>query len=88
LGVTLVVFTAFSLVLARSIAKPLEKLTETARRIARGDLSARSKARAAGGTGLGLNLCQRIVEAHGGEIEAERRSGGGLTVRISFLIHG
>jgi len=35
-----------------------------------------------GGTGLGLSICKGIVEAHGGMIKAENRSGGGLVMRI------
>jgi two-component system sensor histidine kinase KdpD len=40
----------------------------------------------AGGTGLGLSICKGIVEAHGGEIIAKNRSGGGLLVVITLPI--
>ena len=36
----------------------------------------------AGGTGLGLSICKGIVEAHGGRISAENRTGGGLRIVI------
>jgi len=36
----------------------------------------------AGGTGLGLSICKGIVEAHGGRINAENRTGGGLRIVI------
>ncbi|MDU0457118.1 MAG: sensor histidine kinase KdpD [Geobacteraceae bacterium] len=36
----------------------------------------------AGGTGLGLSICKGIVEAHGGIIVAENRTGGGLRIVI------
>lgn len=38
----------------------------------------------AGGTGLGLSICKGIVEAHGGRIHAENRSGGGLKIIIGL----
>jgi len=37
-----------------------------------------------GGTGLGLSIVQRIVEQHGGQIEAANRPEGGASIRIWF----
>jgi two-component system, OmpR family, sensor histidine kinase KdpD len=39
---------------------------------------------AVAGVGLGLAICQAIVRAHGGEIEAQRREGGGA--RFAFTL--
>ena len=38
------------------------------------------------GTGLGLSICKGFVEAHGGEIRAENRDGGGLRVIVTLPI--
>jgi two-component system sensor histidine kinase HydH len=40
-----------------------------------------------GGTGLGLPICKRIVEEHGGEIRARNREGGGavFTIRLPVI---
>lgn len=47
-----------------------------------------SRARATGGTGLGLTLCRRIVEAHGGRVDARPRPGGGLEVGFTLPAEG
>ncbi len=41
-----------------------------------------------GGAGLGLAICQAIVQAHGGRIWAENRHGGGAVFRFSLPIVG
>lgn len=48
----------------------------------------RSRARATGGVGLGLTLCRRIVEAHGGEISGRPRPGGGAVFRFTLPVDG
>ncbi|MDD5646851.1 MAG: ATP-binding protein, partial [Candidatus Bipolaricaulis sp.] len=37
-----------------------------------------------GGVGLGLAICRVVVKAHGGEITAENRDGGGAAFRITL----
>ena len=43
-----------------------------------------SRNRRTGGAGLGLAICQRIVEAHGGTIGAEHSPLGGIRIRITL----
>jgi two-component system sensor histidine kinase KdpD len=43
---------------------------------------------AAGGAGLGLAICRGIVRAHGGEIAALAREGGGATFRFTIPLEG
>ncbi|MBW1808663.1 MAG: HAMP domain-containing histidine kinase [Deltaproteobacteria bacterium] len=38
------------------------------------------------GTGLGLTLCKRIVEAHAGNIQALLRKGKGTTIKVSLPV--
>ena len=46
----------------------------------------RSRARDKGGVGLGLTLCARIIEAHGGEIEARPNEPQGLVVGFTLPV--
>jgi two-component system sensor histidine kinase KdpD len=41
-----------------------------------------------GGAGLGLSICRAIIEAHGGRIWAENRSGGGAVFRFTVPVDG
>jgi two-component system sensor histidine kinase KdpD len=39
---------------------------------------------AVAGVGLGLTICRAIIRAHGGEIEAGRREGGGARFELTL----
>jgi signal transduction histidine kinase len=43
-----------------------------------------SRTRSSGGAGLGLAIAQGLIQAHGGTIWAENRSGGGA--RVAFTL--
>jgi two-component system sensor histidine kinase BaeS len=47
-----------------------------------------SRSRQRGGAGLGLSICQRIVQAHEGHIEARPSPLGGLWLRVALPAHG
>jgi signal transduction histidine kinase len=38
------------------------------------------------GSGLGLSICQTIMQEHGGSIEVASREGGGTTVLLDFHV--
>ncbi len=46
-----------------------------------------SRSGIARGTGLGLQICKRIVDAHGGEISVEQNAGSGVTFIVMLPIH-
>ncbi len=45
----------------------------------------RSRSRETGGYGLGLHICKRIMDAHGGSIVVRNRTGGGTEVVLEFV---
>ncbi len=47
-----------------------------------------SRNRATGGAGLGLPLCQTIVQAHGGQIHAQHSPLGGVQINIILPLNG
>lgn len=47
-----------------------------------------SRNRATGGAGLGLPLCQTIVQAHGGQIQAQHSPLGGVQIDITLPLNG
>lgn len=48
----------------------------------------KSRSRALGGSGLGLSIARRIVEAHGGEMSAAHAGTGGLEMRVTLPLAG
>jgi len=58
-----------------------EQLPRLFERFFRGEAS---RSRKSGGAGLGLSICQRIVEAHEGRIEARPSPLGGLWLRVEL----
>lgn len=64
---------------------PSEDLPHVFERFYRAD---RSRARATGGSGLGLTIAKQIIEAHGGQIWAQSWLGAGSTFAFSLPLSG
>ena len=62
---------------------PEEQLPHVFQRFYRGDPS---RSRATGGFGLGLAICQAMVTAYGGKIQAANRQGQGTEMRVELPI--
>ncbi len=46
-----------------------------------------SRNRKTGGSGLGLSICQALVRAHGGHMNAEHAAQGGLKITVKLPVH-
>lgn len=62
---------------------PEEQLAHVFQRFYRGDPS---RSRSTGGFGLGLAICQAMVTAYGGQIQAANRDGQGTEMRVDLPI--
>jgi two-component system, OmpR family, sensor kinase len=69
----------------RGVGVPEEDLPQLFEPFFRSD---RSRSRQTGGAGLGLTLCKRIIEAHGGTITARLNKGGGMTFSFELPVRG
>lgn len=48
----------------------------------------KSRSRSQGGAGLGLSICHKIIELHGGKMNFESEPGLGTTVRLTLPVRG
>ena len=62
-----------------------QQLEQVFNRLYRAD---KSRSRKLGGSGLGLSICQNLIQAHKGNISAERSKIGGLKVTVELPISG
>jgi PAS domain S-box-containing protein len=63
-------------------AAEIDQIFEKYRQVSSGKSSGRQ------GTGLGLVICKKIIEAHGGRIWAESEEGKGVAVFLSLPVNG
>ncbi|HXH39632.1 MAG TPA: HAMP domain-containing sensor histidine kinase, partial [Thermoanaerobaculia bacterium] len=79
---------AVEISVAETDSQAIIRITDDGPGIAEGDVDRlfepfvradRSRSRKTGGYGLGLSICKRIVEGHGGSITAENNAGRGAT---------
>lgn len=44
----------------------------------------KSRSRKEGGAGIGMALCQKIIQIHGGNLKIESRLGEGTVMKVAF----
>ena len=64
---------------------PADKITLVTEPFYRVD---KARSRKMGGAGLGLSLCQKIAQAHGGSLQIESTVGSGTTIAMAWPKEG
>ena len=48
----------------------------------------KSRSRKEGGAGIGMALCQKIIQLHNGKLDIDSRLGEGTVIKVVFPIEG